>query len=478
MLAFGGHQGGIRRSRSTWLLLALLATTPACGEDFGSDPPPGPSEETWSRSFGDASTQRVNAVAVDAMGAVFVTGSFSGTTDFGGGPLDAAGNDTDLFVAKYDTNGDHLWSRRFGDSSRQSGLAIAVGSGGEIVVAGSFAGAIDLGSEFLQSTDGSDIFVLVLEPDGSPRYGRSHVGLGTDVPTAVAVDPAGNIVLGGYFDGDVAFGGDLLFAVGEDDIFLAKFLPSGDHVWSYAFGELGNDRVAAVSVDSGGNVAKTGTLSGGPVDFGGGPLDPGGGIDLSDDVFVDVVAPDGAHRWSRRFGDAQAQRGHGVAFASNDDVLIVGEFGGTIDFGGDSRTSTGGTDAYLARLDGNGDPVYSNGFGVTGNQSARCVAVGPSAEIFVAGVFNGAVTFGGAELQAEGEGPNDVFVARLDSGGAHRGSVSFGDAFEQSVSGLATDALSHAILVGNFNGTIDLGFGPHGTADDMDENPFIAKLEL
>ena len=126
MLAFGGHQGGIRRSRSTWLLLALLATTPACGEDFGSDPPPGPSEETWSRSFGDASTQRVNAVAVDAMGAVFVTGSFSGTTDFGGGPLDAAGNDTDLFVAKYDTNGDHLWSRRFGDSSRQSGLAIAV----------------------------------------------------------------------------------------------------------------------------------------------------------------------------------------------------------------------------------------------------------------------------------------------------------------------------------------------------------------
>ena len=133
MLAFGGHQGGIRRSRSTWLLLALLATTPACGEDFGSDPPPGPSEETWSRSFGDASTQRVNAVAVDAMGAVFVTGSFSGTTDFGGGPLDAAGNDTDLFVAKYDTNGDHLWSRRFGDSSRQSGLAIAVGSGGEIL---------------------------------------------------------------------------------------------------------------------------------------------------------------------------------------------------------------------------------------------------------------------------------------------------------------------------------------------------------
>lgn len=478
MLAFAGHRGGTERSPSTWLLLALLTVTAGCGEDFGSDPPPGPSEETWSRSFGDAASQVVNAVAVDEMGSVYVTGTFSGTTDFGGGPIDAAGSESDLFVAKYDTDGAHVWSRRFGDSSRQNGLAIAVGSGGEIVVAGTFAGSIDLGSEFLEATDGSDIFLLVLEPDGSPRYGRSHVGIGTDIPTAVSVDAAGNIILGGYFDGDVAFGGDLLFSAGEDDIFIAKFLPSGDHVWSYAFGELGNDRLSALSVDSGGNVAMTGTLSGGPVDFGGGPLEPGGGVELGDDVFVDVVAPDGAHRWSRRFGDQQPQRGHGVAFATNDDLLVVGEFAGAIDFGGDSRTSTGGIDAFLARLDGGGNPIYSHGFGVTGNQSARSVAVGPSAEIFLAGVFNGAVTFGGAELQAQGEGPDDVFVARLDSGGVHMGSAAFGDGLEQSVSGLATDALSHAILVGNFNGTIDLGFGPHGTADETDQNPFIAKLEL
>lgn len=471
----------MRCVRASWsarvgplLIAAIPFATGACGEDFGTDPPPGPSEETWSRGFGDDASQSVNAVAVDELGAVYVTGAFSGTTDFGGGPVDAAGTSDDLFVAKYDTNGDHLWSRRFGDSGTQSGYGLALGSEGEVIVVGDFSGSIDLGSDFLQATDGSDVFLLVLEPDGEPRFGKAFAGAGRDRPTALVVDGAGNLVIGGYYDGDIAFGGDLLFAAGEDDIFVAKFLPTGEHVWSHRFGDAADDRLYDLSVNSRGDVACTGSLGGGVVDFGGGPLDPVGS-DANEDAFVAVFGPDGGHQWSRRFGDEMPQRGRGAAYDAADHLVLTGEFGGTIDFGGDSRTSTGGFDAYLAKLDENGNPIMSNAFGVSQSQYGRCVATGPERAIFLAGVFDGAVTFGGLELQSEGD--SDLFVARLEQDGAHLGSASFGDALSQQVSDLAVDAAGHAIIVGNFNGSIDFGFGPHGTADEMDQNSFVAKID-
>lgn len=474
MLACGGHLSSVtRRAPVVLTSLSLIISTAACGEDFGTDPPPGPSGETWSRSFGDEAAQTITSVAVDELGGVYVTGGFSGTTDFGGGPLVAAGTSEDLFVAKYDTDGDHVWSRRFGDTGNQRGTGIDVGPGGEVVVTGNFTGSIDLADAFLQSSQGSDIFLITLEGDGSTRGGSAFVGAGLDSPTGLVVDGGGNIIIGGYFDGDVAFGGELLFSAGEDDIFLAKFLPGGEHVWSYRFGDVADDRLWDVAVDGQGNVGIAGTVGGGVVDLGGGGLDPGGGVD-SDDAIVASYSPNGAHRWSRRLGDDSVQRARGVAFDPVGDMLVAGEFGGTIDFGGQPRTSTGGVDAFVVKYDSSGNPRLSNAYGVVQNQSGRRVASGGNGDIFLAGTFDGAVSFGGAELQSAGD--DDIFVARLDPGAVHQGSSAFGDLLMQSVADLTVDGAGHAIVVGNFNGTIDFGFGPHGTSDDAEQNPFIAKL--
>ena len=66
----------------------------------------------WSQSFGDSLVDEGAAVAVDASGNVLVTGFFSGTVDFGGGSLVSAGG-REIFLAKYDGNGAHVWSQRF-----------------------------------------------------------------------------------------------------------------------------------------------------------------------------------------------------------------------------------------------------------------------------------------------------------------------------------------------------------------------------
>ena len=110
---------------------------------------------TW---VGGASWSNRSDVALDASGNIFVTGSFMGTTDFGGITLITTGFN-DIFVAKYDPNGNLLWVRGFGGPSFEFGNTVAVDGAGNVVVVGSFRGSVDFGGGLLASAGGDDIFV-------------------------------------------------------------------------------------------------------------------------------------------------------------------------------------------------------------------------------------------------------------------------------------------------------------------------------
>ena len=71
--------------------------------------------QVWSLGFGDANAERGFGITMDSGGNVLVVGRFRGSIDFGGGALVSAG-DYDIFVAKFNPAGTHLWSARFGDS--------------------------------------------------------------------------------------------------------------------------------------------------------------------------------------------------------------------------------------------------------------------------------------------------------------------------------------------------------------------------
>ncbi|MEZ4446442.1 MAG: hypothetical protein R3B72_45610 [Polyangiaceae bacterium] len=455
------------------MALVLLAAVAACGDDFGEDPPPGPSDAEWSKSFGDEAAQTVTSVAMDELGGVYITGGFAGTTDFGGGPITAAGTSEDLFVAKLDTDGNHVWSRRFGDTGMQRGTGIAVSAQGQIVVTGTLQGSIDLAGEFLQSTSSSDIFLIALDADGEPLWGKTFAGVDQDNPRAVAVDGGGNIHIAGDFLGDVAFGGDLLFSAGDRDVFVAKFLPTGEHVWSQRFGDEDSDLLGDLAVSEAGAVAITGTSRGLELDFGGGPLPGGGG----DDAFLATFAQDGGVAWAVRLGDDTPQRGTGVTYDAAANLVATGQFAGTVDFGGgQTRTSTGGVDVYAVKFAPDGGVVWTAGFGVQGNQLGGRVAASPDGEVTLVGTFDGAVDFGGSQLTAEGTGMVDIYRARLSASGAHLASSAYGGALMESVADVAVDVAGNAAFVGDFQGTIDFGFGGHATTGDMDVNPFVVKL--
>ena len=299
----------------------------------------------WAKRFGDNQAQNGRGIAVDDAGNVVVTGSFAGKIDFGGGALTSAGG-TDAFVAKFDPDGNHLWSKRFGDAQAQSGKAVAVDPAGNVVILGDAAGVIDFGGGALTTAGGNDVFLASLDENGNYFWGKIFGNNVAQAGSAVAIDTVGNVVITGSAAGQINFGGGALISAGGNDVFVARFTQGGMHLWSKLFGGAGAENGRGVSVDPFGGIVLTGDFAT-TVNFGGTALTSAGNTD----VFVVKLDSLGGHVWSRRAGDAQAQVPNGVA-TDITGVLVAGAFAGGIDFGGGSTalTSLGGNDAFVAKL--------------------------------------------------------------------------------------------------------------------------------
>jgi hypothetical protein len=296
----------------------------------------------WSKRLGSSGDDLGYAVAVDGLDVV-VTGSFQGTVDFGGGARSSTYDLYDLFVAKYTAEGQHLWSRAIWGSSREYGRGVAIDGTGDVVVTGHFTGLIDFGGGRLTSNGLADIFVAKLAGDDGAHVWSK--GFGTDyddVGKAVAVDGNGNVVLTGYSRSYVDLGGGPL---GKAGIFLAKYTAGGQHQWSWGFGG-GTNEGRGVAVDASGNVVVTGPFSG-TADFGGGPLTS---LNNGDDVFVAKYTPGGSHRWSQRIGSTTGDYGSSVAVGNAGAVVIAGTQSGTGTYVGTTLTSAGGYDSLLLNL--------------------------------------------------------------------------------------------------------------------------------
>lgn len=103
-------------------------------------------------------------LAVDGLGNVLLTGKFTTTIQLGGESFVTRGG-LDLFLAKFDPSGAHLWSRQLGgESNEQLGLVAVPPGSDAIAFAGATLGSIDLGTGPLVSAGGADIVLGSLAP--------------------------------------------------------------------------------------------------------------------------------------------------------------------------------------------------------------------------------------------------------------------------------------------------------------------------
>ena len=411
----------------------------------------------WNKGFGGSSNDYGYSVSVDSSGNVYITGSFySPTIDFGGGSLTNAGN-ADIFLAKFDSNGKHLWSKRFGGSDWDEGTSVSLDSSGNVYITGySGSSTIDFGGGSLTNTGNADIFLAKFDSDGKHLWSKRFGGNDYDYSYSVSVDSSGNVYITGYFrSSTIDFGGGLLTNAGNSDIFLAKFDRNGNYLWSKRFGESDYDEGHSVSVDSSGNVYITGYFRSSTIDFGGGVLTNAG----NSDIFLARFDSNGNHLWSKRFGGSDYDEGNSVSVdISGNVVYITGYFSSsTIDFGGGVLTNAGGQDIFLAKFDSNGNHKWSKRFGGSNWDVGHSVSVDSSGNVYITGYFrNSTIDFGGGSLTNTGE--NDIFLARFDSNGNHLWSKRFGGSSDDYGYSISVDSSGNLYGTGYFH-SINIDFG-------------------
>jgi hypothetical protein len=310
----------------------------------------------------------------------------------------------DIVVAKYDASGAHLWSQRFGGTGSEQGSSVAVDASGNVVVTGFFNDTVNFGGGNLVSTGSNDIFVAKFDASGAHLWSNGYGDDGDALGAlgfGVAVDAADNVIVTGEMQGTVDFGGGLLVGPGFTDIFLAKYDANGTHVWSKVFGGPTGDQGRGVAVDAADNVIMAGRYSGNFVDFGGGPLS-NAGTTVNFDVFVVKFDPSGVHLWSQGFGSPALEGPRGVAVGPSGNVVLTGRFRGAVDFGGGPLVNAGNNDIFIVELDTNGLHQFSLGVGSTGSDVGLGITVDAAGNVYATGVFRETVDFGGGPLVSAG----------------------------------------------------------------------------
>ena len=408
----------------------------------------------WAVGFGLVGQQQAFGIATDMAGNAYVVGGFTGQLPVAGSgvpPLISAGG-SDAFVVKLDPNGVPVWYKSYGSAQiYEQASSVAVDPQGNIIVAGYFDGSVNFGGGALNTAGNLDIFVAKLDPMGNQIWAKRYGDMASQYAVDVAVDGSGNVFLLTRGFGNTDFGGGAQQSAGTFDVYLAKLSSAGAFVWQKRFGGAIDDDAAAVAIDGAGNVVIAGTMQE-TLDFGGGALNTQGGFD----VYVAKFTNAGVHQWSKRYGHGANQLAVDLDADMAGNIYVAGGFEGTINFGPGAMTAVSATDSFLAKLDMNGTGMLSKKYGAVGSSIASyAVKASPTGDVFFAGAINGAMDFGKGPLPPGGG--DDAFLLRLDSSLNPLWTQRFGLTQNQYPRSLAAHSGGDVLVAGYFEGTMPIG---------------------
>lgn len=448
----------------------------------------------WVKTFGGNESDYGISMYVDDEGNVYTTGSYSGTVDFdpGEGVTNLTAVDLiDVFVQKLDASGNLLWAKSFGGTFAEQGLGISVDGDGNVYTTGHFNGTADFdpSEEIFEitSSGSNDIFVQKLDANGNFVWANAYGNPFPIFVLAICSDADGNVFTTGRFQGIVDFdpseGKMEIESNGSWDTFVQKLDTDGNFVWAKTFGGSTFEIGYSIAADADGNVYTTGVFDNTT------DLDPSEEVSSFTsiglyDSYIQKLDEDGNFIWAKTFGGISSDVATYIQLDANGNIIIAGRYDGTADFdptdGIFNLTAVGSVDAFVMKLDSDGEFVWANSIGGGSFDQSTAVNVDNNGHVYTTGTFNETVDFDPSDGTSNltSKGGEDVFVQKLDAGGNFVWVIAFGGETADNSRAIGLDDSDNVYTSGYFDGTTD--FDPSEATLEVTSNGltdvFIQKI--
>ncbi len=325
-----------------------------------------------------------------------------------------------LLVLTIKSNGQTwAWAKSGDGTGNHEGYSVRVDNVGNIYSCGYFATpSITFGTYTLNSSGAADMFLVKYDPNGNVLWAKNAIGSLPDIAYWVTTDPSGNVFLTGYFNSPtITFGTYTLTNSGNTNVFLAKYDTNGNVIWaknSIASGNFVNRGLSA-STDSSGNIFITGSFASPMITFGSYTLTNTG----SSTIFLVKYDGNGNVIWAKSANGTNNNVGNTVSTDALGNVLISGAFQSSILTAGTltvSNYNPGLEDIFVIKYDSNGNEIWAKRFGGTGPDIGYCIDTRPTGDIFLTGSFSSS-TLAIGSFSLGNTGSSDMFISKFDTNG-------------------------------------------------------------
>ncbi len=379
----------------------------------------------WGRTFNTPNSSAIGySVCADNNGDVIVSGTYnSPTLTIDTTVLTNVSNGSlpDLFLVKYDTDGNIIWVNGEGGDKTDGVSKVATDSTGNIYLAfQSSSESITIGSQTLLTKNDpfssvNDILLVKYDSNGNVQWARNDGGIGDDRVRGFSVDNNGN----SYITGNInTFGSSITYSftpvtlssIASNDFYIVKYNNLGNVEWVRNTGNaIGYD----VSADNSGNVAITGDFSGSTLIIAGVSISK---TNPNGQVFTAKLSDAGTVEWLKTENGVGGSQGTNVKIDGDGNVLVGALFNGTsITIDTTLITVAGSTDIVLFKYDPTGIVLWADAIQSIGFDRLNSITTNADGDELISGIFAGSIlSFANASLfNTPASGTFDLFFISL-----------------------------------------------------------------
>jgi len=359
----------------------------------------------------------------DLNGNIIITGDYSsGSLTFGTTTINSVGGG-DIFIAKYDSAGNALWAHNVGGNGGEWISSVATDDSGNVYLAGTFGSAsLTIGTTTLSNAGFNDVFIVKYDSNGNVIWARRGGGSNEERVYSIAVDASGNSYITGLFNSLSATFGSYTIVnsnSGSTDIYVVKLDRNGNFTWAKQAGGSSFDHSYSLAVDKSSNIYVTGDFQSPSITFGSFTLSNTSG----NPIFLVKYDSTGNVIWAKSFagGFNYSVQHNSLSAVNSNDIYMTGNFySASAVFGTYTLTNSNSStaDFLIAKFDTAGTVLWAKRAGGITDEWGYGVARHPSGDIFITGGFTtSAITFGTSTLIPQNGATDPMFIVQYDSVG-------------------------------------------------------------